>query len=334
MGVCKCRKRTSLFCFDHKKAVCLDCVEDHAVCTVRTYREWLRDSSFAPQQCALCSAPLNNNGGHESASETIRLVCMHVLHKHCLDQHASTLPPTTTLTGFSCPNCQTALLAAPPVSASASASSVAASASSSSFDSGKSNSTLVERAFNSRLELNLLAHLERADWTQTEILQEALSRRRELTNANASGANQQQRDNNGHGSVAPSTSLSSSSVVAEKRSRKAVRDFGKPKTLASLASSSSPSASSMPKRRAQAYPDADEDKYRRRGIVNFCQTLGLLGAAKSASSLPTSSSSSSHNRPVLNFRRLVVIFALLSTLMTIAVLSFALSAVEEQDDID
>ena len=31
MGICRCKQRTKSFCFDHKKAVCEDCiVEDHA----------------------------------------------------------------------------------------------------------------------------------------------------------------------------------------------------------------------------------------------------------------------------------------------------------------
>ena len=51
MGVCRCRKRTNLFCFNHSKAVCSDCLGDHPTCYVSTYVDWLTDSKFDAPRC-------------------------------------------------------------------------------------------------------------------------------------------------------------------------------------------------------------------------------------------------------------------------------------------
>ncbi len=55
MGVCKCRKRTNLFCFVHSKAVCENCVaEDHDSCYVSSYIDWLTNSTYDAPLCPVC----------------------------------------------------------------------------------------------------------------------------------------------------------------------------------------------------------------------------------------------------------------------------------------
>lgn len=103
MGMCKCRKRTQLFCFVHKKAVCEDCVVDHAVCVVGKYMEWLKDGSHDPPSCAVCNELFTDV--HLDGSSTLRLPCLHVVHTQCLDDHAQSLPNYTALAGYQCPLC-------------------------------------------------------------------------------------------------------------------------------------------------------------------------------------------------------------------------------------
>jgi len=104
MGLCKCKKRTSLFCFVHKKAVCEGCIPtEHETCVVKTYLEWLQDSEYEPAVCIVCHGAL-------TAENTTRLVCLDLIHTPCLDNHVRSLPPDSTA---SCPRCQAALLPPP-----------------------------------------------------------------------------------------------------------------------------------------------------------------------------------------------------------------------------
>jgi len=101
MGLCKCplKKVTNLFCFEHRVNVCDSCLlSNHAQCIVQTYLKWLQDSEYVPQ-CRLCNNLLNEH-------PTVRLTCLHVFHKHCLTNHAQSLPPTTAPASYTCLTCQ------------------------------------------------------------------------------------------------------------------------------------------------------------------------------------------------------------------------------------
>src|SRR3989338_3124828 len=103
MGVCKCRKRSDLFCFNHKRAVCGSCIEEHGECTVRTYRAWLRDSAYLEPACVKCGHSLlssssssssssfdvttHTNGPEDAKDKSWRLLCLHLIHENCLREY-------------------------------------------------------------------------------------------------------------------------------------------------------------------------------------------------------------------------------------------------------
>ncbi|XP_074105470.1 zinc finger protein-like 1 homolog [Cotesia typhae] len=108
MGLCKCPKRkvTNQFCFEHRVNVCEYCmVTNHPKCVVQSYLQWLQDSDCNPI-CTLCSNELKSG-------DCVRLVCYHVYHWPCLDQHARSLPSTTAPAGYVCPTCNYAIFPAP-----------------------------------------------------------------------------------------------------------------------------------------------------------------------------------------------------------------------------
>lgn len=102
MGLCKCprKKVTNQFCFEHRVNVCEHCmVSNHPKCVVQSYLQWLQDSDYSPL-CELCQKEL-------SIGDCIRLICYHVFHVECLDEHARSLPPNTAPAGYMCPSCKT-----------------------------------------------------------------------------------------------------------------------------------------------------------------------------------------------------------------------------------
>jgi len=102
MGLCKCPKRkvTNQFCFEHRVNVCEHCmVASHDKCVVQSYLAWLQDSDYSPD-CQFCCGPLQS-----PESECVRLVCYHLYHWVCLEQHCRSLPPSTAPAGYTCPAC-------------------------------------------------------------------------------------------------------------------------------------------------------------------------------------------------------------------------------------
>eukprot|EP01120_Amphizonella_sp_Union-15-10_P014418 TRINITY_DN6979_c0_g1_i2.p1 TRINITY_DN6979_c0_g1~~TRINITY_DN6979_c0_g1_i2.p1 ORF type:complete len:329 (+),score=34.87 TRINITY_DN6979_c0_g1_i2:120-1106(+) len=101
MGVCRCKKKTNLFCYNHKKFVCKNCLlEEHCLCHISTYENWLEESDFEPTACGLCKKVL------EEPVNVIRLTCIDIFHLSCLDAYGASLPANTALAGFSCPTCR------------------------------------------------------------------------------------------------------------------------------------------------------------------------------------------------------------------------------------
>jgi len=104
MGLCKCPKRkvTNQFCFEHRVNVCEHCmVQNHTKCVVQSYLAWLQDSDYNPN-CEFCKGPLGED-------DCVRLVCYHLYHWVCLDQHCRSLPPDTAPAGYTCPICSEAV---------------------------------------------------------------------------------------------------------------------------------------------------------------------------------------------------------------------------------
>lgn len=76
-------------------------VTNHPKCIIQSYLQWLQDSDYNPI-CELCSKELVQD-------DCIRLTCYHVFHWTCLDQSARQLPSTTAPAGYTCPSCRMAL---------------------------------------------------------------------------------------------------------------------------------------------------------------------------------------------------------------------------------
>nr|CAG4642700.1 EOG090X0ASS [Evadne anonyx] len=104
MGLCKCPKRkvTNQFCFEHRVNVCEHCmVSNHPKCVVQSYCQWLKDSDYSAL-CALCQLDLCQD-------DCIRLICYHIFHQKCLDDHCKQYPSNTAPAGYTCPTCCSAL---------------------------------------------------------------------------------------------------------------------------------------------------------------------------------------------------------------------------------
>ncbi|OXA61146.1 zinc finger protein-like 1 homolog [Folsomia candida] len=101
MGLCKCphRKVTNIFCFEHRVNVCEHCLmQNHPKCVVDTYRNWITDSVFSAN-CGICDQEL-------ASGDTVRLLCLHIVHWNCLDGWARQMSPKTAPAGYSCPICR------------------------------------------------------------------------------------------------------------------------------------------------------------------------------------------------------------------------------------
>ncbi|CAN8061775.1 unnamed protein product [Agarophyton chilense] len=102
MGRCgTCRSHTQHFCFVHQAFVCDTCLvaneSVHTRCVVRTYRNFIEDSSYVwPPVCSACANPLDVDG------DNVRRTCLHVEHAVCIE---NSKPPD-----HKCPACQAPLL--------------------------------------------------------------------------------------------------------------------------------------------------------------------------------------------------------------------------------
>eukprot|EP01091_Cochliopodium_minus_P009696 TRINITY_DN2444_c0_g1_i1.p1 TRINITY_DN2444_c0_g1~~TRINITY_DN2444_c0_g1_i1.p1 ORF type:complete len:258 (-),score=34.65 TRINITY_DN2444_c0_g1_i1:84-857(-) len=95
MGVCSCKKRTNLFCFSHKKAVCEDCIcTEHNTCPIKKYLDWLNNSNFETPSCSVCKEVFQVGLDESDENSAIRLKCLDLYHKKCLTQHINNLKNT------------------------------------------------------------------------------------------------------------------------------------------------------------------------------------------------------------------------------------------------
>eukprot|EP01124_Arcella_intermedia_P012803 TRINITY_DN19181_c0_g1_i2.p1 TRINITY_DN19181_c0_g1~~TRINITY_DN19181_c0_g1_i2.p1 ORF type:complete len:276 (-),score=47.34 TRINITY_DN19181_c0_g1_i2:111-938(-) len=109
MGICKCRKRTDLFCYHCQKAVCYDCMveEGHALSKIATYEDWLNNATNPPPTCALSGRPIN------STSESIRFTNLKLYHLEAINEYGSSKPKSTALAGYTIPELRIPMV--PPV---------------------------------------------------------------------------------------------------------------------------------------------------------------------------------------------------------------------------
>jgi len=76
-------------------------VSNHPKCVVQSYCQWLKDSDYSAL-CTLCQLDL-------SQDDCTRLICYHIFHLKCLDEHCKQYPANTAPAGYSCPACSSAL---------------------------------------------------------------------------------------------------------------------------------------------------------------------------------------------------------------------------------
>jgi hypothetical protein len=67
-------------------------------CYIKTYVEWLTDSTFEDAKCGICRDTV-------TAENALRLSCLDLFHADCLDAHCSALPAHTAKAGYMCPTC-------------------------------------------------------------------------------------------------------------------------------------------------------------------------------------------------------------------------------------
>ncbi|EGC38033.1 hypothetical protein DICPUDRAFT_97036 [Dictyostelium purpureum] len=107
MGVCKCKKRSEDFCFNHKRFICDSCVvSDHPICYIRSYVDWLTDCDFEDSVCGVCKGRFDA----DDTNDSVRLGCYHLFHPECIDVYVATLSPNTPPSSYPCPKCPKPIL--------------------------------------------------------------------------------------------------------------------------------------------------------------------------------------------------------------------------------
>jgi len=261
MGLCKCIKISDLYCFNHKRAVCNNCIAtDHKTCTVGTYVEWLQNPDFTASVCEMCKGEL-------TPAHVIRLMCLHMLHPECLDMHAAGFPPNTAKAGYICPvpGCKTPLVPTNPHS-----------------------STLAEILYN---------HIEHSSWfdTKSQPMTNESSEHSKSSYLNNDDSFDRNYDIESRGTKQriPSETLlkDSANVLIDHESNK----------------------------RANPIFDDDADKYHKNQLLKLIHNPApIIGS--STDSHPRRSRGSS----TFTTKRILIMFALLSTLLIVALLSTSL----------
>jgi len=257
MGICKCKKRTELFCFVHRKAVCETCIysPEHRNCVVKTYVEWLTDSEYDTPSCGICKGELHPD------QNTLRLMCLHMFHPDCLDAHCASLPPHTAKAGYLCPTCTKPIF--PP-----------------------DDETTLAKSINE--------HLSKAPWAST-LLTGKINNPPELFESGSVSTP----------SFASQSSSSSSSTT----------------TTVSNDMQSSNIASRKPGAREQTIlidDEPEEDKYKKRSVMQLFTALGIVQPPKTMKGRQT--------RIRFDKRRIMVLFALITCLITVIYLGMSLTS--------
>ncbi|KAN0035578.1 hypothetical protein ACTA71_004858 [Dictyostelium dimigraforme] len=107
MGICKCKKRSEDFCFNHKKFICDSCVvADHSICYIKSYVDWLTDCEFEDSVCGVCKGKFDIDDNEDS----VRLLCYHLYHPECIDVYVAALPQNSSVESYPCPKCPEPIL--------------------------------------------------------------------------------------------------------------------------------------------------------------------------------------------------------------------------------
>ncbi|KAN0025604.1 hypothetical protein ACTFIU_002043 [Dictyostelium citrinum] len=107
MGICKCKKRSEDFCFNHKKFICDSCVvADHSICYIKSYVDWLTDCEFEDSVCGVCKGKFDVDDNEDS----VRLLCYHLFHPECIDVYVAALPQNSSVESYPCPKCPEPIL--------------------------------------------------------------------------------------------------------------------------------------------------------------------------------------------------------------------------------
>ncbi|EAL69198.1 hypothetical protein DDB_G0276489 [Dictyostelium discoideum AX4] len=107
MGICKCKKRSEDFCFNHKKFICDSCVvADHSICYIKSYVSWLTDCEFEDSVCGVCKGKFDVDDNDDS----VRLLCYHLYHPECIDVYVAALPQNSSVESYPCPKCPEPIL--------------------------------------------------------------------------------------------------------------------------------------------------------------------------------------------------------------------------------
>jgi hypothetical protein len=106
MGVCKCKKRTDLWCYKTVKPVCLDCIVDseHQLTCVAPYVDWLNNPHEQDPICPLTQTKIND------ASNSIRFMNLQVFHLDAILNHCAQFPSNTAVAGFTIPGTEIPML--------------------------------------------------------------------------------------------------------------------------------------------------------------------------------------------------------------------------------
>eukprot|EP01116_Phalansterium_solitarium_P017882 TRINITY_DN4535_c0_g1_i1.p1 TRINITY_DN4535_c0_g1~~TRINITY_DN4535_c0_g1_i1.p1 ORF type:complete len:314 (-),score=61.95 TRINITY_DN4535_c0_g1_i1:149-1090(-) len=305
MGICKCKRRTDLFCFVHHKAVCENCIcTDHHVCVVKTYVEWLTDSEYDPATCGVCKEILKPDN-------VIRLCCLDVFHPECLDVYASSLPRHTAKAGYLCPTC---------------------------------NKQIFPNDDQTTLSQLVLKHLAAAPWASNILAGKVPDASSPVDAVRAdlpppahlpgdvpessSSAVSSSATQPAAASYQPLQPLSSPSPYA------GAKEASTPLTKrGQLAASDTQESSSFASRKPAKdhvivmNDSEDEDKYEKRTIKQLLVNLGLMSTpAKNASR------QRSGGRVRLDAKRGLILFALLATLVTVIVLGMSMTSDPSLDD--
>jgi len=99
MGICKCRKRSDLFCYHCDKAVCFDCITEptHKLGKVTTYCDWLMNPVNTIPVCPLSGVSLTES------DDVIRFMNLQIFLLEAINGYGSSKPNNTALAGFTIP---------------------------------------------------------------------------------------------------------------------------------------------------------------------------------------------------------------------------------------
>lgn len=126
MGYCKnCAKRSTAYCFVHKRHVCDDCLGSpdnknqkepspcEGNCVVKSYFSWIADADYDwPPKCGCCNRSMSTG-----RSNLVRLNCYCTFHKTCMTKMIKTAlskagdtTADSVICALKCPDCQSLVL--------------------------------------------------------------------------------------------------------------------------------------------------------------------------------------------------------------------------------